>query len=306
MQELLSENSQDCFDAEIGKHIPEGQQQFDLTENVFFDFDLNGFTQSSFQPFTETIFNIDFEMIPVKGGVFSMGDMDDECGDSPVHSVKINDFYISKNVVTVGEYLLFVQDTKNHMPKWYEELLKYDSNANGHSNSMYIKWSISLLNSKLPIVGVSWINAVAYCDWLSKKTNKVYRLLTEAEWEFAAGGGACSRSKYAGAVDENSIDHFVWHEGNSDGIIHEVGLKRPNSLGIHDMCGNVWEWCKDAYSCNSYLNKQEDCESEFGKKHVYRGGSCLNTIKCTNVYYRNFDIRECCEDDIGFRIAMEP
>ena len=142
-----------------------------------------------------------------------------------------------------------------------------------------------------PINGVTWNEAIAYCNWLSKKeklqpayTKKGpnfvcnfkangYRLPTEAEWEFAAKGGASSKSfKYSGS---NNLDDVAWHKNKSKGTPHTIGTKLPNELGLYDMSGNVWEWCWDWYNKDFY--KQEKGENprgpEMGDRRSVRGGS---------------------------------
>ncbi len=123
------------------------------------------------------------------------------------------------------------------------------------------------------VVNVSYSDAVAFCEWLSRKEGKNYRLPTEAEWEFAAKGGASSKSfKYSGS---NNLDDFAWHKGNSKGTPHTVGTKLPNELGIYDMSGNVWEWCWDWYNKDFYkLEKGDNPKGpEMGERRSVRGGS---------------------------------
>jgi formylglycine-generating enzyme required for sulfatase activity len=92
------------------------------------------------------------------------------------------------------------------------------------------------LDAKRPLTNVRWHSAIGYCDWLSKKTGAYYRLPTEPEWEQAARGGE------TGAAPA-SLDALAWHKGNSDRRTHDVGEKKPNAYGLHDMLGNVWEYC---------------------------------------------------------------
>ena len=97
-----------------------------------------------------------------------------------------------------------------------------------------------------PMEKVSWYDCQLFIRRLSELTGHAFRLPTEAEWEYAARGGARSKGfNYAGS---DNIDEVAWHKGNSGENLHEVGLKRPNELGLYDMSGNVYEWCEDRYT----------------------------------------------------------
>jgi formylglycine-generating enzyme required for sulfatase activity len=94
--------------------------------------------------------------------------------------------------------------------------------------------------NKDPVVCVSWNDASAYAEWLSKRTGKEYRLPTEAEWVAACQAGAAH--EYCGSDD---LDAVAWYGDNAKGRTHPVGQKKPNAWGLHDMSGNVWEWTAD-------------------------------------------------------------
>lgn len=254
----------------------------------------------------------DIEMIYVKGGTFRMGSEDWE-RTQPICPRRIADFYIGKYPVTVDEYMDFVREMKSNYPEWEEKDSRY--NLKQHYEGFTDKYS-------QPIVGVSWHNAVAYCRWLSKKTGKIFRLLSEAEWEYAAGGGSQNRTKYAGTNNEKDLKDYAWYWKNSgdkklDGNwstdkihrnnckTHIVGQKKPNQLGIHDMSGNVWEWCQDTMSDNyddAPTNEEAYEDGDFMRR-VLRGGSwviinkyCQITFRSSNHFTNRISLN-------GFRIA---
>ncbi len=243
------------------------------------------------------------QMVLVKGGSFTMGSNDEYSSEKPPHKVTLNDFYIGKYEVTIGEYMEFVNETKTNYPKWLEKGNSYNIYENGSNKDYYKKY---VGNDNLPIVGVSWNNAIAYCKWLGKKTGKKYRLPTEAEWEYAAGGGANNRTKYAGTNSESKLKEYAWYYSNSDNKTHKVGQKKPNQLGLYDMTGNVWEWCQDKWHSN-YKDAPNDgsaWESGTGSLRVNRGGSWSRNSDYCRVAGRSYNYSAYRNYDLGFRLAL--
>ena len=207
-------------------------------------------------------------MIFVQGGTFQMGSNDGESDEKPIHSVTVSDFYIGKYEVTQKEW----QDIMGNNP----------SNWKGDN---------------LPVEKVSWYDAVEFCNKKSEKeglqkcysgsgknitcdfTKNGYRLPTEAEWEYAARGGTESENAnsrlYSGS---NNIGDVAWYSSNSGSKTHQVGTKQANELGIHDMSGNVWEWCWDWYDKNYYSSSpgSNPRGPNSGEYSVLRGGSWFN------------------------------
>ncbi|AUB80295.1 hypothetical protein THSYN_04550 [Candidatus Thiodictyon syntrophicum] len=102
----------------------------------------------------------------------------------------------------------------------------------------------------LPVVGVSWDDAAAYCAWLSERTGEGYRLPTEAQWEYACRAGTDTR--WSCGDNERALDAYAWYSANAGGKLHAVAQKRPNPWGLYDMHGNCWEWCADWYAADYY------------------------------------------------------
>jgi formylglycine-generating enzyme required for sulfatase activity len=179
---------------------------------------------------TETLQPLkDPEMVLIPAGSFMMGNPsgEGEGNEHPQHKVSVDSFYMGKYEVTFEQYDIFCQQTGRSTP----------------SNS---GWG----RGNRPVINVSWNDAVAFCDWLSKMTGKKYRLPTEAEWEYACRAG--TNSKYSFGNSTGDLGLYGWYDGNSGGKTHPVGSLRPNPWGLHDMHGNVFEWCSDWYGSNYY------------------------------------------------------
>ena len=156
-----------------------------------------------------------------------------------------------------------------------------------------------------PVVNVSWIDAVKFCNNLSEMlalekcytlnsvSEKItvdvskdgFRLPTDGEWQFACRGGE-KGYRYG------DIDEIAWFEENSNGSLHQVKTKKSNNFGLFDMIGNVWEWCFDLYD-----------ESRYGNYRIFRGGSFASEERASGATSRRKSLPECRIDDLGFRIA---
>lgn len=156
---------------------------------------------------------------------------------------------------------------------------------------------------RLPVEGVSWWDAVRFCDALSLREGLApayrvdgedaewdtaadgYRLPTEAEWEHACRAG--TEGPHHGPLDE-----IAWYRANSDGTLHEAGGKRPNAWGLYDMLGNVWDWCWDVYDAEVY-----------GGYRVLRGGGWFDEHWSCRASARRRSHPTFRVDDVGFRLA---
>jgi len=242
---------------------------------------------------------IEPEMVLVKGGTFQMGSNDGGDDEKPVHPVTVSDFSIGKTEVTVKEYLAFAHATNSHYPEWMKKGSEY--NIKTGSDDHYKKLGDALTNENHPIVGVSWEDAVAYCKWLSEKTGQNYRLPTEAEWEYAARGGANnSNDKYLG---NNAVNEVARYDGKVVRKTHPVGQKKSNELGLYDMNGNVLEWCSDWYSDYTAAAQHNPTGPAKGSYRVIRGGNW-----CYDPRYCRSDLRGAFTPPIhfyfvGFRLA---
>ena len=246
-------------------------------------------------------------MLPIPGGTFTMGSADDDKdasdNEKPAHQVRVADFELGKYEVTIEEYLAFCDETKSNYPEWLEPGSDY--NVETGTSDYYKQKGMSRANKKHPITGVSWNNAVAYCDWLTKKTGQQYRLPSEAEWEYAARGGQAWKKDNFTYAGSNNIDEVAWYDKNSDSKTQPVGQKKPNQLGLYDMSGNVWEWCADWYSSDYYQKSpaSNPAGPSSGSYRVLRGGSWYSHPQFCRVAVRSGNAPGNRGNYLGFRLA---
>ena len=256
------------------------------------------------------------EMILVEGGSFMMGCTNEQtdCSDSekPAHRVTLSSYSIGKTETTVAQFKLFI-DATNYQTDADKEGFSYVWTGSKYEKRNGTNWKCDVSGTPRqpfeynhPVIHVSWNDATAYCNWLSRKTGKTYRLPTEAQWEYAARGGNKSRgTQYSGS---NNLDEVAWHDTNSGSSTRPVGQKKPNELGICDMTGNVWEWCNDWYD-ESYYQASPSSNPQgagSGSLRVYRGGSwCYDAQRC-RVAYRNCYTPVSRYDYLGFRPVLVP
>ncbi len=167
-------------------------------------------------------------------------------------------------------------------------------------------------NPNCPVTGVSWIDALVYAKFLKERTGLDYTLPTEAQWEYVARDGSADifpvKTKSEGW--EGGLDEIAWNIRNSGGITHPVGQKRPNSFGVYDMLGNVWEWCLDSFNEDEYkllTGTAEDPQRITDeRKKSLKGGSYLDYARSLRSADRfGFDM-DSGSDDIGFRLIIKP
>jgi len=207
-------------------------------------------------------------------------------GENSAKEVTIDsEFEIGKYPVTIGEYMVFVDNTDKYHPEWLEEGNEY--NIKTGINDDYKEMN---LTDQAPIIGVSWHDAVAFCKWLSEKTKQNYRLPTEKEWEYACRAG--TETKWSFGDDEKELEKYAWYKANSNGTTHFVGEKEPNPWGLYDMHGNVWECCEDT----------EDWRHEDEEWKVLRGGSWDLDASGSRSAYRNAFIPTNRSKNVGFRL----
>ncbi|MCI0464985.1 MAG: SUMF1/EgtB/PvdO family nonheme iron enzyme [Gemmataceae bacterium] len=228
---------------------------------------------------------VKLEMVRIPAGKFLRGSPDGEAEDDekPQREITISPFYLAKYETTVGQFRAFVkatghtEDSTWQNPGWPQT----DSHA---------------------VVNVSHNDAVAFCQWLSQKAGQKVALPTEAQWEYACRAGTTTR--YHSGDGEDSLKAVA--NINSSSTM-PVGRFKPNAFGLHDMHGNVWEWCADQYSGNYYRQSPEvdpPGPSATGAARVIRGGSFGRDPRYSRAAHRNNGAPSFRDNTFGFRVAL--
>ena len=244
------------------------------------------------QDFTETAWGINMKMIWVEGGDFLMGCTSEQGGDCDSHEQNV------RRVTVDGFYIGTLEVTQSQWEKVVGTSIYQQKSKVGGS-------STSGVGPDYPMYYVNWDEAMEFCRLLSNKTGRTYTLPTEAQWEYAArGGNKNDGAKYAGS---NMIDAVAWYTDNSGSSTHIVGSKRANALGIYDMSGNVWEWCKDWFA-NSYVSYDTNnpVGPSSGSSRVYRGGGWERSASNCRVALRNANNPGFRGNFVGFRVVCLP
>jgi formylglycine-generating enzyme required for sulfatase activity len=214
----------------------------------------------------ELITSIEFCHVPA--GIFRMGRLRN------FHRVTISrDFYLGKYPVTQAQWEAVMEDNPSHFK-----------------------------GARWPVENVSWEDCQQFIKKLNYQTGKdLYRLPTEAEWEYACRAG--SITAYSFGDDKKHLGEYGWHSTNSGGEIHPVGQKIPNPWGFYDMYGNVWEWCKDWYAPypRSLVTDPEGPPS--GSDRVLRGGCWFDAALRCRSGFRSFFSPDFHSSFFGFRLA---
>ncbi|MBN1350415.1 SUMF1/EgtB/PvdO family nonheme iron enzyme [candidate division KSB1 bacterium] len=199
---------------------------------------------------------------------YIMGDTfgDGEANEKPPHTVTVETFYILDHEVTNKEYFEFVRETKAHYPVWMGRIDPLTV-RDGCSYD-FKKMDEALIGDNYPVVGVSWDDAQAYCEWVGAKNNVTGRLPTETEWEYAArlGGEGVRFATGTDHLSESDANFLVKSGVDNWRYTAPVGTFGRNQLGLADMAGNVWEWCYDVHT--GYAG----ASSAGSRMRVIRGG----------------------------------
>jgi formylglycine-generating enzyme required for sulfatase activity len=239
------------------------------------------------------------DLVPIPGGTFLMGSPESEEGrlfyEDPVHGVQISPFQCMRVPVTRRLY----RQITGTDPGWPE----------GDADDR-------------PVNNVSWLDAVKFCNQLSDREgltpcyemNKEdviwqhaangYRLLTEAEWEYACRAGSTTRWSFGD--DEGALGDHAWYAENSSDELRPTGRKKPNAWALHDMHGNVFEWCWDRFGPYTEAASTDPSGPQEGLGRVLRGGAFFNSPRFLRSAYRFRNLPENRDRNVGFRCARGP
>jgi sulfatase modifying factor 1 len=237
------------------------------------------------------------EVVFVEGGSFRMGcdaSRDGSCqsDETPLHTVTVSSFYISRTEVTNAQYAAFLNEYGSDKVKsgqYAGETMIYEQSKAGIVK-VANTWRPATGKYNYPVICVTWYGANQFCLFYGGK------LPTEAEWEYAARGGKLSKGyRYSGS---NTVGEVAWYSDNSNASgnynLYEgigtmpVGRKKANELGLYDMSGNVWEWCSDWYHENYYSSSTVSNPQgpSSGTERVLRGGSLFGGSVISHTAYR--------------------
>jgi formylglycine-generating enzyme required for sulfatase activity len=227
-------------------------------------------------------------LVQIPAGWFLMGSNAGQECERPVHHVWVDSFLLASTQVTNAEYELFQKSTSSApAPFWH------DANFS---------------HPEQPVAGVSWHEAVRYCDWLSRETGRRFRLPTEAEWECAARGGLEQKQFPWGDEPPQSLPNYAtrWQNGPEP-----VGRYAANAFGLYDIGDNVHEWCSDWYDPNYYAASAErnprgpERSPMRPARKASRGGSWRHHVKVARCSARSSIPPEFQYADYGFRVACD-
>jgi formylglycine-generating enzyme required for sulfatase activity len=235
--------------------------------------------------------NVQIELVSIRPGEFRMGSENEYFSEAPTHLVRMPDFLLGKYPVTQAQWLAVMGNN----PSAFRA-------APDH-----------------PVESVSWDQAATFCRRLSDQSGRLVRLPSEAEWEYACRAGTPGDfffGPWGPLLDESeapsearyALCEYAWFDLNSGASTQPVGLKRPNPWDLHDMLGNVWEWCADVWH-DGYAGAPCDGSpwvegEERQPRRCLRGGAWdMNAFRCRSPY-RSHDHRELATNRFGFRVAV--
>ena len=267
------------------------------------------------------------ELVDIEGGHFWRGSLYGDNDEKPVHKITVQPFALGRCEVTVAEFSVFVEDTGYVATADSGDCRAINEEGTTFLGGVNASWrdprypEVAQVGA-MPVVCVSFDDALAYTRWLTALTGRAYRLPTEAEWEYAARGTTTtarhwevyrhvSQCDFANGADQDSKSRFEQQSNVecADGhvVSAPVATYRPNVYGLYDMLGNVWEWTADCWK-GSYEEPPSNGEARLAKgidcsRRVLRGGSWFYGPEGLRSAKRSKDYPANTYNSVGFRIA---
>lgn len=196
---------------------------------------------------------VSFDMVAIPSGNFVFGQ---------TKKAQVTAFWMGKMEVTYDEYQLFFEESRDPEPRPPKE----GPDAVTRPSPPYIDFTLGMGKvGGFPANSMQQYGAIMYCKWLYAKTGVFYRLPTEIEWEYACKAGA--------EIPSKDLADYAWFQGNSNEKYHQVGQKKPNAWGLHDMLGNVSEWVLDHFESDTTARKDSPVFIDKYADAVVRGGN---------------------------------
>jgi formylglycine-generating enzyme required for sulfatase activity len=236
-----------CLAGSVAVAFADGPKPIDIPDSV-------AKTEAEMKPYTELIEHTEekFDLVPIKGGKFIMGSPATEPGrkedEGPQHEVEIDPFWMGKCEMGWDVYEIWAADIDiiRRQVLGSEPTIRdkfADPLTISKPTKPYTDMTFGMGKRGYPAISMTQHSARVFCQWLSAKTGRYYRLPTEAEWEYACRAG--TKTAYSFGDDPAELDDYAWHKGNSNEKYQKVGTKKPNPWGLYDMHGNVSEWVLD-------------------------------------------------------------
>lgn len=254
------------------------------------------------QRWTEPTTRIEFAWVPE--GCFQMGCPGPEGNchydEIPQHKVCVDGFWMGVYEISNASFVRFLNSGGKINAEWFNVSRRDETNSINFDGSRYF---VPSQYADYPVTDVSWYGARAFAEWLSSVSSFSFQLPREAEWEYA--------SLYGGHVDRDKIEARTVSKTdgcNCDNHLSPVGSYEPNHLGLHDMLGNVWEWCSDVYSASFYQHEKATARNpqctyaENSMARVVRSGSFCSTYLSLRESNRNSVNPSAKHNDLGFRV----
>ncbi len=283
LKAAISEAARDAAKTRETARVNKEQADSGLSLTTYLPGDSNNDTSA--EPIKQQNEDIKFVapvMVAIPAGNFLMGSDQGAEDEKPVHHVALEAFSMSKHEITMQQFRVFALATGRPAPQYLPQ------------------------ESNLPATNVSWSEAVAYTQWLSNKTRRLFRLPSESEWEYAARAGTTT-NYFTGDTLVNAANCIGCGGQWSGKSVAPVGSFDPNEFGLYDTHGNVWEWVEDCWTDN-YDGRSKSAAAivvDGCKRHVLRGGSWYNDADYARASYRGNEMFYFRDSGVGFRVVHE-